>query len=391
MQDTKAILEIAYPEVEQKLKANMASYKRYISQFINKRSVQLYANAPLTQIYFKESDVEDFFKSTEIDINVIKNAISKTYYYEIANFNPRYAKDECTIAMLCIVRYFRQKNMKKELDLALINIAFSGKFYSSVWSEFFPKTAPNEHVMNYVITNVLSNKFDIVREGNVIGAVKSISNTWCTTYNQQFKDFHDEDCKHIIQQLRNRIKSFMNNIASVYYEYNANKDLYITFDSEDVGTDNYRLTDSDSLKLSRTVENTMTYINTHGIDVRNCKISTGNDGLIKYDELKSILENLINNTSNTMLIKELVTLMVVCYFQQSKKKDVRDLEFISYCIKSKPNSKDKYINKQKEIVELILINNSDNFARRRNRKATEAAYYRAINSYFALTIQKANS
>ena len=90
------------------------------------------------------------------------------------------------------------------------------------------------------------------------------------------------------------------------------------------------------------------------------------------------------------LIREYVTLLIVIYFQQSKTKDVRDLEFVSYSIKSKPNTKDKYVLRQKEVLDQILINNSEHFARRRNRAATESAYYRAINAYFALSIQQAN-
>ena len=388
MQDTKSILNIAYPEVEKKIKNNLSKYKSYLSRFINNRSTLLYSNMPSQQIYFSQTDVDDFFKSTGIDIGIIKQAIQGTYYYDIANFNPRYAKDECTVAMLCIIRYFGLKNMKKELELAMINMAFSGKYYPSIWYGSFPVSAPNEHIMEYIVTNVLTNKFDIVREKNVIGAVRSITSTWYSSYTQRYKEFHDDDCVYLIQQLHNRLRSFMSNIAEVYYDYNANKDLYITYDSDDVSDDNYRLVDSDSFKMTRAVENTMTFINSHGIDYKICKMSS-ND-LIKMDELKSIIENILANNKNIPLIKEYITLLIVCYFQQSKTKDVRDLDFVSFSIKTKPNTKDKYVLRQKELINQILLNNSEHFARRRNRLATESAYYRAINAYFALTIQQAN-
>lgn len=388
MKDTKAILDIAYPEVEKKIKSNLNKYKSYISRFMNSRSTLLYSNMPSQQIYFSQTDVDDFFKSTEIDISIIKKAIQQTYYFSIGNFNPRYAKDECTVAMLCIIRYFGLHNMKKELELAMINMAFSGKYYPSIWYGSFPISAPNEHIMEYVVTHVLTNKFDIVREKNIIGAIKSITNTWYSSYTQRYKKFHDDDCVYLIQQLHNRLRSFMSNIAEVYYDYNANKDLYITYDSDDVGEDNYRLADSDSFKMTRVVENTMIYINSHGVDYRIAKMSS-ND-LIKMDELKSIIETMLGDNKNIPLIKEYVTLLVVCYFQQSKNKDVRDLDFISFSIKAKPNSKDKYVIRQKELMNQILINNSEHFARRRNRLATESAYYRALNAYFALIIQQAN-
>lgn len=386
MKDTKSILDVAYPEVEKNIKQNLSKYKKYLSQFINYRADQLYSNSPCKQMYFSQNDVDEFFKFTNINPTVIKSAISNTYYADIANFNPRYAKDECTVALLCIIRYFKLKNMKKELELAMINLAFSGKYYPSIFYASFPVTAPQEQIMEYVVTHMCTNKFDIVREGNVIGAIKSICNTWVNSYNSRFKDFHDDDCVYLIQQLHNRIKSFMNNIAELYYQAYEDKD-YITYDSDDISEDNYHLADSDTLKLQRIVEATMTRINTKGVDYRLCKMSSSD--LVKTEELKSIIENLLSDPKNTPIIREFITLQIACYFQESKTKEVRDIAFVAYCIKPKSNTKNKYVLRQKELIEQILINNSEHFVRRKNRDATAQAYYRSINEYFAQTIQEA--
>ena len=248
MKDTKAILDIAYPEIEKCIKNNIPQYKKYISKFINKRSKQLYSNVPCEQIYFTADDETEFYTMLGINKGVITKAIQNTYYYEIGNFNPSYAKDETTIAMLCIVRFFKLNNKSKELDLALTNIAFSGKFYPSIFYRSFPTVAPQEHIMEYVVTHMTTNKFDIAREGSVIGAVKSISNTWLNTYTSRFKDFHDDDCVYLVQQLHNRIGSFMNNIASLYYQAYENKD-YISYDNDDNSEDNSHSLDPDRSKL----------------------------------------------------------------------------------------------------------------------------------------------
>ena len=387
MKDTTAILNMAYPEVEKGIKANLNNYKKYISKFINSRSDILYSNIPAWQLYFTATDVDEFFSSINVDRNKIKIAISNTYYADIGNFNPSYAKDECTVALLCLVRYFKQKNMKKELELALINMGFSGKYYPSIWHRSFQVFAPQEHIMEYVVTHKTTNKFDIVREGSVIGAVKSICTTWHSSYNQRFKDFHDDDCVYLIQQLHNRIGSFMNNIAELYYEAYENKE-YITYDSDDVSEDNYHLADSDSFKVERVVANTMTEINNHGVNQRICR--TASNDLVKIDEVKSIIEMMISNNDNLPLIREFVTLLVVCYFRDGKSKDVRDISFITYCLKTKPNTKDEYLLRQKELINILLMNNSEHFNRRRNRLATENAYIRAITAYFSLLIQESN-
>lgn len=388
MKDTTAILDIAYPEVEEKIKINLNKYKQFMSKFISNRSKELYSNMPSKQMYYSDNDVAEFFKATGIDINIIKDAISKTYYATIANFNPRYAKDESTVALLCLVRYFKNNHMTKELDLVLINMAFSGKYYPSLFYRSYPIAEPSEHIMEYVINHMLNNKYDIVKQGTVIGAVRSVAKTWSDSYNSRFKDFHDDDCTYLIQQLHNRVGSFVTNIAEIYYKVYEDKNFYITYDSDDVSQDEYHLADNDSFKIERIVQNTMSTLTQNGIDYKVCKIAS-ND-LVKLDELKSIIEMIIANPDNTMLLKEYVALLVTLYFRDNKEKDVRSIRFISYSIKATPNSHDKYILRKKELLDQILINNSEHFTRRRSRVATESAYYRSINAYLSLTIQNSN-
>ena len=82
--------------------------------------------------------------------------------------------------------------------------------------------------------------------------------------------------------------------------------------------------------------------------------------------------------------------MVSVYFTSSKTKDVRDIEFISFTIKAKPNTKDKNILRQGEIIEKFLSENSVAYNRRKSRIATRLSYNRAILTYFTLIINQSN-
>lgn len=387
MKDTTAILKEIYPHVESKMKANLSKYMKCASRFINSRSETLYSNAPCDKMYFSEEDIKDFYTSTGIDRNLVNVGISHTYYAEIANFNPRYAKDDFVVSMLCVIRYFKLKNMKKELDIAIVHLAASGKYYTSIFHGSFRYYNPQQHIMDYVVNNMMTNKYDLVTQGNLIGALRSISKTWLDSYTTRFKEFHDDDCTYLIQQLHNRIRSFMNNIAELYYTANEEK-LYISYDADDVSEDSYHLADNDSFQAQRAIDNTMNYINSHGVNYRVCKLASNE--YVKVDELKSILEVLMSKNENMALIKELVTLIVFNFFANNKNKRVTDIEFVSYTIKAKPNTKDPNLIKQKEVLIKILLNNSEKFNRRRNRLQTEQGYFRAILAYFSLLIQEAN-
>jgi hypothetical protein len=152
--------------------------------------------------------------------------------------------------------------------------------------------------------------------------------------------------------------------------------------------DNFRLTENDSTKIDTITTRAMTWITTHDVDYRLCKMCS--DANVKTEEIKSIIESIVKNTDNIDTVKELVSLIVSNYFKASKNKDVRDIEFISFSIKAKPNTKDKDVLRQNEIVDKFLCENSIAYNRRKSREATKNSYNRAVLTYFVLIINQSN-
>lgn len=392
MASTKAILTKLYPKVAKALEGKdmRKKYIQCIGRFLNSREESLYAVAPFDRIYFGQADIDDFFKTIGIEESTVVDALKDTYYYSKSNFNPAAAKDPFTVAMMCVIRYYFLEKDEKALELSMTYLAFSGKFYPSIHYSSFPKVVPRqyEHVMLYVVNNMLSQKFELKSEGSLIGAVRSIAKTWINTYDDRMKSFDDEDVVYMIQQLHNRIKSMIQNIAELYYDAYNNKDVYLTYDGDNMSEDDYHLADSDSLKAQRVVEASMNKLNTSSIDYKICKRSS--DSNVKTDEIKSIMESILSDNANQPEIKELVNLIVIDYYKNSKKKDVRDIEFISYTISPKPNAKDPNLLREKEIIEGWLDENSPQYRKRKSRAATKTSYYKAVLYYFTLSIYEAN-
>lgn len=390
MKNTAAIVKKIYPIVENAIKKNLNAYKKYIGKFISDRYEDLYAIAPYKRIYFTQKDEDDLFEVLKIDRKVISAYMQETYYASISSFNPAAAKDECTVVLLCLVRYFWKIRDEKNLDLSIINMSFSGKFYPSIHYGFFKRVQPVEYkwVMDYVVNVMITNKYDLKSKGNVINAVKSIANTWIDTYKDKFKDFEDDDCVYLIQQLHGRIKSFMKNIASLYYEAYENKAQYITYASDDYSDASYRLADADVLIAERIVDKSLASINTLSVNYKYCKMAAmSSDSLVKVDEVRDIVEYITkNNNIPTSDIREMISLLVYTYFNQSKTKDIRTMEFIKFTIQPKPNSKDTNILRIKDLTEDWLMKSSKRYVHRRNRLATKNSYHRALLMYFALVI-----
>lgn len=390
----KIVLQKIYPLIASSMSKNTNKFKKIVDEFIQSRSKELFDICPCDRIYFGIDDLNAFYKAIDISPEVIKKSLSETYYFNMSNFNPAAAKDEFTIALICIIRYFHSKKMKKELELACTYLAFSGKFYPSIHYGRFPSVPPSEHrhVMEYVVNNELTNKFDLKREGSVIGAVRSIAITWTEGYENRFKSFDDEDVAYLIQQLHNRIKSFLTNIAEIYYKIYEDKDHYLSYDADrttenDDGT-MVSLADNDSLKAERAVEKSMMFINNHSIDMKMCKMAS--DSNVKTTEVYSIIESILSDNNNIKEVKEFITIIIYDYMASSKNKDIRNINFISYSITPKPNTKNPAILRQKEILEKWLDKNSPNYRKRKSREATKSSYHKSVITYFTLIINAAN-
>ncbi len=388
MKVTTVAVDKIYPLVEKSLSKNTAKYKRNIQQFFEARSKELYDTAPYTRMLFGEKEVNDFFKSIDIKKEEITECLKDTYYWDIP-FSPKSAKDEMTMTMMMIIRYFLLKGDQKNMELSSIYLAFSGPFYPSIHYGSFPKVQPNEyrHIMEHVVNNMLTMKYDLKKEGSVFGAIKSICKTWLNTYKSILRNPDDEENAELIKQLHGRIKSFMKNIATLYYDAYENK-MYLTFDSDSADEDTFRLADNDSLKSERYVENAMNFINNNNVDYYLCKLAS--DQNVKINEVKSIIETIQDDKQSISEIKELFRLIVSDYMQSSRDKNPASIEFVSYSIKAKPNTKNKSIIREKEIIEGWLDEKSPQYRKRKSRTATKSSYYQSVLTYYVLVINKAN-
>lgn len=387
MKVTTVAVKDIYPIVSTALEKRKTQYKKNIEDFVKARATQLYDTVPISRIPFLPDDVDNYFKAMGITSQEINHCLRNTYYWNM-NFNPRAAKDEFTMAQMMAVRYFILKNDDKNAEISAIYLAFSGKFYPSIHSQKF-KFPPEKYryVMEYVLNNVMTNKYDLKREGSVFGAVRSICRTWLNTYKDKFKDPDDEDVADMIQQLHGRIKSFLGNIAALFYDAYEKKDMVFTYGSDSAEEDTYRIADNNSLLAERAVERGMNWVTSKGVDYRLCKMAC--DKNIKVDELSSIIESIQEDSANLPVIREFMQLLVVEYFNISKDKDVTSYEFLAQCVIAKPNTKNKNIIRQKEIVENWLNENSPAYRKKKSR-ATRSSYCKAVLTYYTLVIMQSN-
>lgn len=384
---TSVIIDKLYPIIAKSLDKNLSKFKNNIFDFINDNSSQLYDVAPYDVIYFKQKDIDNIFKSLGITEQEINEIMKDCFFWKIP-YNPPAAKEPYVLVCMMAIRYCLINKKKKDAELITIYLAFSGKFYASLFTGVvFTKVAPSKYktVMDYVVNNMLTDKFSLRTQGNVFGAIKLLCVTWLDTYGDYLIGKPDDDeVGKMIQQLRDREKSFLMNIAKLYYSAYENKN-YLNYETDNLSDgDEFRITDNDSLKATRYTENAINYLVSNSVSLTIC--NKCKDQNIKATEVKDIMESILSDKNNLKDLYRVVNILICDFMRNYPNKSVGSVDFIANSIKMKPNSKDAYILEMKKIILNWLDENSPNYRRRKSRVATAISYYKAVLMYLVLAI-----
>lgn len=387
--DTNVIVKKLYPLIAKSLDKSYMPFKKVVAEFINSRYDDMYAPAPYNVIYFSQTDIDKLFKSLEITEEQVIGIMEECSYWGIP-YNPQCAKEPYVVTLMCVLRYFLIKGKQKEAELAAIYLAFSGKFYASLFGAAYPKAFPIKYkeVMDYVVNFMLTDKFSLRKEGHVFGAIRAMCITYIETYKKDLtsKDITDDDMGKLIQQLRDRERSFIMNIANLYYQAYENK-LYLQYSTDNLedGAE-FRITTNDAARAAKYTESAIHYITTTDVSLQIC--NKCKDQNVKALEIKNIMESIFSNNTNLDSIRRVINILICDFMSKNPGKPISSVEFISHSIKAKPNIKDPYIIEMKETILSWLDENSEQYRKRKSRLATQMSYYKAVLMYLVLVINK---
>ena len=390
---TSIIVKDLYPVVEKALIKNSSKLQACIAKFINDRHDQMFDIAPYDRIYFNQTDLDAFWLAIGITEDEVRNILSKCYYWDIPENSGiralRCAKEPYVMTLMMCIRYYLKKSMTKQSELTAVYLAFSGKFYASVHAGVvFPTVPPSKYktVMDYVVNNMLSDKFDLKKEGTVFGAIMAMCKTWLNAYGTKIKgNPTDKELLIIVQQLRDREISFLKNIASLYYDAWENRN-YLNYESDSLDEDDFHLTTNDAATAARYTDNAVNYMTSNYVSLDLC--DKCQDNLVKANEIREIMEGILGDKDNLPKLRRVINITICDYLRANPGGQIGSIDFVGYSLKAKPNTKDPLILELKETIISWLDENSSNYRRRRSRKATAASYYRCIYMYIVLVINK---
>ncbi len=385
--DTNYILDELYPLVKSKLE-NKATERKFLgnmAQFFNSKSNQINDIAPYTNIYYNKTDEDKFFKSIDIDEKDVTQILSKCWFWN-QDIRPKCTKEPYVEILMCALRYYLKEKNRKTAEMVTVYILFSGKFYASIYSGLW-RYPVNPSIMDFVINNGLSDKYDLKKEGTVYKAIKKLANTYLDKYEKDLIETRhsDDDFKNNIQQLRDREKSFLGNIFTAYALAAENKS-YLNYETDNLDPDMFRITDNDSAKASRITEATMGILTTQKVNKEWC--NNASDSRVKSIYIQSIMDDIVLADKNNLPSLKRVINIMICDFMAGSDKPINSPDFLKYAISAKPNTKNELILEMKQTI-LSWLEQDELYRQRCSTRATAISYQRAILCYLAQAIIKA--
>lgn len=379
-----AILNELYPRVEKALLQNDRKFLSVIADFINQRHEELHAVAPYTRILFGQREIDKIFNSIGMQESEALDALKKMFFWGL-DYRPLCAKEPYVQVLMCAIRYYVKKNNMKMAKLVTVYLCFSGKLYASLHSLYW-KYPPKEQIMDYVVNNMLSDKFDLKKEGTLFKSFEKMSDTWLTTYNAKISDpnISDDVLRLLLQQLRDRENNFLKNIATLYYEAADNK-LYLNYETDSLSAEDFRITTNDATNAARLTQAAVGIITSRKVSIDRCN-KCANESVRPLD-LKDIMESIFTEPENIPQLKRVINIIICDFMANNRGKRVGSLDFIEYTTKAKPNTKNPLIIEMKTTITGWLSEYSIAY-KRTKRPGTLNNYFRAVITYLAFTISE---
>ena len=389
LSSTCIISQKIYIIVSKAYDQNKNAIKKLIGDFITARYSSLYDIAPCDIIYFNKDDYDKFWNTIKLNEKQILNTMHDCFFFQPPfdkrPYNPRTAKTAFTSVVFCCIKKALKDKDKKMSELLTIYLAFSGQFYPSIYSNFWEYGA-KKGVMEYIVNNKLSGKFDIKKYGNVFSAIQNICNVWLNYYSKNILDVNLDDYNYgiLIEQLHDRVKSFLRNISKVYYD---NLDNYLNYTRNNLDPDNYVLQDNNSSLANKYTEIALNYLITRDINYAYCGMVA--DENVRRDEIKNIMSSILHNKNNIDEIRELINIIITDFIKNYPEEPLSGVKFLTYSMTTKPNTKDKNLLREREIILKWLTENSVDYIRRKSRQSTAASYYKCVLKMIVLGINAA--
>ena len=383
--NTFVFLEKCYPDIKKNLDRNRGrEFLEFIPKYIDRNSESL-MNAKFNYLYWNIEKEEgqvvfDTIGKRPDDISrLIKESGQTDSSWKLWN-KPAYW------SIVNIIKYFKDTKKEKEMNMSILY--FGIVLYSSVINARV-KYPFNPNKLEYIINNVMSNRYDIKKYGTILKVLQKLSLGCHETYKDYLTDKEFTDY-HILQYIMNmyvRINNFIKEILTIYNKYKDSK-VYMNSEREGTSEEDFYETTNISAKIYQMSEKCANTIITSNLNQGIVEMSANIAG-VSVSEVRNVVKQIVEKDDKK--IKEFIVLFLHQYLIVDKHLEATfsSKNFLVYINKiyGKSNTNDKGVIRIKEILDGWLRANSEKYLKT-SRIASIIAWRKSIYLFFCIATQQ---
>ena len=383
MKKTFFLRDDIYTKEKVSLAKREKEFTNSLTSFFDLNTEALFQPTMSKRVIFNTSFENKLFEITGVQPEEVKLALEKS---KLNNDKWFQRNRPVYFILILAVKYFTEKKMQKEKQLALVLLAVI--IYSGRHQKYFMYNDSNafEAAMQYTINN-LTDKFLIKQKGNVYSALESIANGNDKTYIKSLEEADDKGLIDWVTSLYTRVNQFVKLFANQFYSnYNSKKYINIRSDYDDESGEVLN-NDNQSVIIQKITDSTYLKTRVNAPDVKIARLSAASNKISQVTFKNAVISVYKNETES---IRKLISLILMIFLVDEKKRaeNIHSADFMLVSLNafSKSNTQEPNVINMKKTLDELLERNSAEF-NKTERLATKNSYRRGLFQYFVMLIQ----
>lgn len=397
---TYNILHDIIEKYSDKFLANQSRVLAIVKRYLATNSAKLGTRAPTCKMPFTDHDKKALFMAVGVTEKEIQTAINKIGSSNDIDLRNNVINDTFNVLCTCLTAvYFcadkdhGKANAKRDFTKPYYytSLYLAIKFYGKIYINSFPRSDPQQSVMDYTIENV-SNKFLLKRVNNIFEIIKYFSESNIENMYNRLERKADVDIVYYNTNMFNRMRNWMKSLASEFYKNKEEKN-YIATETANMQDDEGDFYVGELTNISASIDNSV-----RKIILRFVTESVIDDTLLnaacaktKFSKAKMLMILQRLREANDPLMKTIMS-EIICYYLITYKKPATALKSSDFALTmikmyGISNTKSDAVLNMKDHLGKLITNNSDKILKEGNANMLSRVQ-NALFVYFVLFIVK---
>ncbi len=349
------------PENVKLIEKNIPKTLKIMKKHIIDMGSDLSTKGPEKRIKFNKTHEIEFIESTGVDIESIKTGIKDCEIIReifVTMNNPFYS-----LISLMIAHFYNNDIKVGKIEVAkTLNLYLTIRAYKARFGTSFPYP-PSSEVMDYTITHLKNNKYNIRKHGTMFKTLVYLSDSHYDNFSDVLENNIDDYVIYYVSNIYNRVSRMLVTIAREFFKnHDAGKGTGIDKMQNENGEGETYLETADNVSNLIAINSRKIYLNFIADSIVSPKIlkNACNNTRTSYSKMMITMGKILESKDEEI---EKIFIVILSYYYTNGGKVIKSPQFITDMIEmyKTSNTTNDYIKELKDLLGIMMDKYSEQY------------------------------